>query len=440
MEQTGLLQATVGVHDQLSVNKADKVSAMRKISKVWEQKAKSLALPSDEKDAPHGEEALKAVTQTMQEIVEIDCPQQKAADQAELDTTFANVVTAVDTNLQTVIWPTFTQTRWTDSVCVAGDTNKDCYDDLRKFDNAMIKHCDEHDEVATQCSMQNPLCFIKDDPQDYGTVLNGLKKAKEWYDSYHEASAFNSAIDGEKAYSFSAWNNLVLGTTAHIKKEREQCEDYKQERVDTKTDCEGKQRTYETDFCAYASECTQQHDTYLENRANGIQAYENVKDLIVDNTESNQARNIDVCFGALKVQCWVNVIRKHRGMEAYPATVPVTQEAALSSFTLDSCQAYNPEPFCTAELTLDPPVPQAAIAEEDLPCRQKLTAHSTPSGAGRAYYYEEDVQENCQNNVDFLADVVEKSFIAPAFTRTVENYGYTPRYQCDDTGAVITTR
>lgn len=433
MEQTGLLQATVGVHDQLAV-KSDKVSAMRKISKVWEQKAKSLAIPTDAEDPQHGAAALDAVTTTMEQIVETDCVAQKVADQQLLSKTFDDEVTAVDTTLQDTTWPTFEETQWTNGVCSAGVTNKDCYDDLRTFDNAVLKHCAEHDTVAEQCAIQNPLCDIKSDPQDYGTVLNGLKKAKEWFDSYHDDNAYNPDIDGEPSYSFKNWNNLVLGTTAQINKERLQCQGYEANRKNTKADCESKQRTYETDFCTYASGCTQQYVTYLANRAAGIQAYENVKDVIVDNTESNQARNIDVCFGALKVQCWVNVIRAHRGLTANPTGVPVTKDAALTSFTVDSCQAYDPEPYCTAELTLDPPVPQPAIAEEDLPCRQRLTEHSTPSGDGHDYYYTSDNQQTCQNDVDFLGDAVATSFIAPAWTRPVANYGYTPRYQCDDKG------
>jgi hypothetical protein len=437
MEQTGLLQATVGVHDQLAV-KSDKVSAMRKISKAWEQKAKSLAIPTDGKDEPHGQAALDAVTTTMEQIVETDCPAQKLADQQLLSKTFDDEVTAVDNTLRDTVWPTFEDEDWTKGVCVAGVTNKDCYDDLRTFDNAVLKHCAEHDTVAEKCADQNPLCDIKSDSNAYQTVLDNLKKAKSWYDSYHDESSYNSEMDGEPAYSFKPWNSLVLGTSAHIAKEREQCHDYEANRVTTKTDCEGKQRTYETDFCTYASDCTKQYTTYLQNRQTGIDEYEAMKDLIVDNTESNQARNIDVCFGALKVQCWVNVIREHRGMDANPAFVPVTDTAVLRDFTLDTCQDYNPEPYCTSQLTLDPPAPQPPIAEEDLPCRERLTDHSTPSGDGHDYYYKVDSTETCQNNVDFLADTEDKSFIAPAaWTRSVANYGYTPRLQCTDTGVVV---
>jgi hypothetical protein len=127
------------------------------------------------------------------------------------------------------------------------------------------------------------------------------------------------------------------------------------------------------------------------------------------------------------------VIRAHRQMTADPALVPITQTSDLDEFTLEKCQAYDPEPYCTASLTLDPPVPQDAIEESTLPCRRKLTAHSTPSGDGHDYYYTEDSQENCQNNLDFMDGVAEKPFIAPAWTRPAYS-GYIARHQCDDAG------
>lgn len=183
VEQTGLLQATVGVHSHIT-ELSNKVGQMQNMAKSWELKAKS--------ETQVDEGSLTEVFNVMGRQL-TECNDMKVNLANFLTEQHHNIVESVNERWIAQL-PSLRARGW-DPVCTRSGEHNECRQHEVTGKVAKDKQCAERDVVVSHCKAQNPLCACAGGSRDAATVLSCLESAAQWHDNLNDEDYYNSPVE-----------------------------------------------------------------------------------------------------------------------------------------------------------------------------------------------------------------------------------------------------
>lgn len=405
IEPTGLLQATVGVQSHLAVG-ADKASSMKKMQKEWEAAAKAGASIDDD--------SLQAVYDSMQDIIgqtsqiKADIEEELASATVNVNNVFGVTYIAHDNML-------ITQTgggEWA-GVCQSLENHATCRGQETAECESRDVECQQMTDVQGRCISDNPLCNCDDLNNSAEQMVACLVAAKKWHDDFH------TTLEGTPGFALGMPGSKT--TRADLDKEERECTEGNGSCSNQKSSCDTLQASAQQNFCMFNQRCADQCSNYNNAFQTALTEFQGTVALQVGD-DSFESRNKEVCFSALKVVCFINVIAN----KGYAASKSSTWQGSRgrtydlddshsadfrgddgtvdgAGYTYDFCLNYTPDcsPLNIEEDHYDDPQPADCSS---FACSGKIQAGGLPEEDGwLAGYYQSNTLE-CSHNIGFYLE------------------------------------